>query len=317
MMKRMLDITRDESTKRLTVSINSSSLDVIQSCPRKAEYMFNYDLRRKGDGESGATLFGTGIHKALEHWYLCSPEIRNDQTLDNAIALFKETVGESIPLLASGVDPYGKRITNKRSVEVAEMILRAYVTTYPKDQYSVATDTQGPIVEREFDLPLFEMEKLEIRVHGRIDCAWRDGSQKLWVVDNKTTSSLTQEFIHKVKPNHQFTTYLWAAQQLGWQPAGLIMNGIQVAKTKQEFLRVQTTRTDKEIAEWRFTVIKLVQEFLANSEQGFFPQNTGSCYKFHSPCQYRMICEGSPETRDGLAKAYMSLELGEPEYEAE
>ena len=60
-MKRMLE------QKDGVFYINSSSVDLIQTCRRKAYYALERNLR--GGDESEAQLFGTAIHRAMEAFY--------------------------------------------------------------------------------------------------------------------------------------------------------------------------------------------------------------------------------------------------------
>jgi hypothetical protein len=70
--KRMLKVYRDGD--QTVVEINSSSLDIIQTCPKKAEYSLKRGLTLKGG--KPATTFGSGIHKALEVMYSTPREQR-------------------------------------------------------------------------------------------------------------------------------------------------------------------------------------------------------------------------------------------------
>ena len=63
--KEMISIS--ERDGKTLVRINYSSMDVIQSCLRKAQYLLE-EKWKPGD-ESAAILFGTATHKALEVFY--------------------------------------------------------------------------------------------------------------------------------------------------------------------------------------------------------------------------------------------------------
>jgi hypothetical protein len=77
-VKRMLEVTSDGSG-RPVVSINPSSLNLLQTCPRKSEYVLHRHLVPLE--KSAPLVFGTAIHAALEVFY---SEPREIQTQNHA-----------------------------------------------------------------------------------------------------------------------------------------------------------------------------------------------------------------------------------------
>lgn len=283
--KRMIEFKRDPKGK-LQVFINSSSVDIFLACPRKAQYRLMMGLVKEGTDDSDARALGRAIHAAMESWYG-----KNGKAGDDTAALhaFVQNAG---PLAA--LDP-----TDVRSIPFGQKTLSRYFDNYRTDQFKVLKDEKGlPIVERSFELPLFMSDSIDIYYHGTIDCMWSNPIDGLhYVVDHKTSRTLGQEFINKGKPNHQFSGYIWAAQKLGWNPAGFIVNGIQIAKTKTDMMRIISYRTTEELEEWKLNVISVVQNILSSARLGFFIQNAPATCVDWGGCSYRDLCEAPVKDR--------------------
>lgn len=268
-MKRMLE------EKNGVYYINASSVDVIQTCRRKAYYSLERGLR--GGDESEAQLFGSAIHKAMQAFY--SATIVNgvrDFTLEQMQDAF---VDAAVPLAHLPE-------SDKRSIANGKKIIERYFETYQFDPWVIVTDKDGPIVERSFETKLTP----RIVLHGQVDCLLRNvETGEVVVCDHKTSSSLGSDFLNSIKPNIQFSIYAWAMIQAGFQINRVMVNGIQVAKTKTDLLRIFTHRTPNDFEEMWQTIKESVDLFEASKLSDFWPMNSGSCRNWGG-CQYRDIC---------------------------
>jgi hypothetical protein len=278
-MKRMLEI------KDGTTYINSSSIEIINTCLRKAQYSLERNLRR--ETESDALVFGTAIHAALAAFY------NGQRDLDYIQKIFEH---EAAPLAHLDND--------KRSIANGKKILERYVATYRDDPWTVYYDDKGPFIERSFELPFYG-----IFLHGTIDCILKNTETgELVVCDHKTTSTVS-DLINRVKPNIQFSIYAWAANQLGIPVNRVMVNGIQVAKTKSDFVRVFTERSTEDFEEMKQSVFDAKERFLKAKELKVFPQNSGSCSNWGG-CPYLEICQTGSEHRETMIKQiYPSLSV--------
>ena len=138
----MLSIAREN--EEYQVKINFSSLDLINTCPRKAYYSLFRNLKQKDESEP--LVFGKAVHAALEAWYVSPPETRHIPTkpTDKAsLAInagicedksFINTVNEKFITFASAFYNFGKAMrplrnldpTNKRSKENGIKIINNY-----------------------------------------------------------------------------------------------------------------------------------------------------------------------------------------------
>lgn len=312
----MLGLSKLEDGRDL-VEINFSSLSVINDCLRKAEYMLIRGLR--AETESEALTFGKAIHKALEHWYTLPAQYRqltaeeNDQA-DTLIASSLngpsqpyETALDSINAFA--VEAQSIRwlgAEDKRSLNNGIKILKSYFKHYADDGLEVLRDDSGkPYIEREVEFILHEDGEKVIKFHGTIDIILRNViSGQLFVGDHKTTAALGSSFYNRIKPNHQYTGYIWAAREcLGVNTDSFLVNGIQVAKTKSEFARQPTQRNEEDFQELKIAMIEASERILKAKESGLFPQNAPNACNQYSTCQYYEICSVPKQLRETIIKA--------------
>ena len=189
--------------------------------------------------------------------------------------------------------------TEKRSIDNGAKILTRYFEVYENDPWVSYRDAEGPFVERSFELPWGSNY-----IHGTIDCILKNTQTgELVVCDHKTATSLS-DLANRVKPNVQFSIYAWAANQMGIPVNRVMVNGIQVAKTKSDFVRIFTDRNDEDYQEMRDTVNSAVRTYMASMDTGSWPQNTSSCSNYGG-CQYLELCSlGSELRKNAIAQIY-------------
>lgn len=202
------------------ITFSGSSLSDL-SCHRKAYYKHELGIVP----ESGtAAKFGTAIHYALAEYYKTPWAARSVELLIKAFTYkWDEVKPDSDDEL--------------RNISTAIKILTEYEKTFNGDErYKVYCDDQGPFVERTFDVAFLP----GINITGTIDLVVEDTfSGDLLVMDHKTSRSLGQEFINKHRMSAQFAGYCFAVSALtGRNVDRYIVNGIQVAKTKQTIFRL-------------------------------------------------------------------------------
>ena len=295
--------------------INSSSLDLIQTCLRKADYILNQKLIK--DEEASALAFGTSIHRALEHWYTLPLEERH---LDKSLYEQAELMGfghgidgikhgalESIRQFVLARYEVLKLLDqgDKRGLSNGIKILIAYFKNYAKDSLVVLRDDEGPFIERDFSFILQETPSLEIHYFGRIDVILQDiHTGTILIADHKTTAALGKEFYNRLKPNSQYAGYIMGAQKVFKLPTNLFMvNGIQVAKTKHEFARQITDRSPEDLEEFRESVIEIVHRWLRAQELDQYPMTAPNPCTFYGGCPFLDVCSAPQKLRPNIIKA--------------
>jgi len=309
--KEMLSVTDLPNGKTL-VKINYSSLSVIQSCMRKAYYILERELR--SDSPSPALTFGSAIHKALEVWYLSDLKERiipvklgekaqlevfgheqEDLPVFRAIRAFRE-VAEPIWNLPE---------TDKRSLQNGAKIIAEYCRRYKDDGLTVVSDKAGPIVEREMRYQLVNNNSYTIEYFGTVDAILENKQTgQVCVVDHKTTSQLGAQFFNRLKPNHQYTGYILGARAcLGLDTNLFMINGVGVYKTKQEFARQFTDRTEEDFREFTNSVVIAVEHYLEARESGVWAQSAPDPCTNWGGCAFLKVCEVPDQIKENVIRA--------------
>lgn len=301
--KEMLSVTTEKARlatgsgeyDRTVVRINSSSLEIIQTCKRKAYYALHKGY--VGQEESAALLFGTAVHKALEVWY-SHPKAKRSDAAPLAIEAFHKAC-ESLQTLDA---------TDKRHPNNGEKTLESYFEKYKDDPFEVLHDDYGSIVERRFEFELYCDDYLKIIIFGTIDVVLKNiETGTIIIADHKTTSALGTDFYQRCKPNHQYTCYVMGAQKaLGLKTDLFMVNGLQVAKTKKEFARQVTQRTPEDFNEFTQAVLWAVRAYLDDT----WPMGPVSSCTMWGGCGYRQICEVPASLRQNVIEAMFTKKDG-------
>lgn len=301
--------------------INFSSLSIMQECQRKVELSLVRKLRSRL--ESPATLFGSAIHKGLEVFYSAK---RTERTLPKRYAETMEMIGCghwepdwaehtvfcAAHAFAKKAEPL-KQLPddNKRSVHTGVWMLRHYFETYLDDAYVIARDEDGPIVERKFTLRIHEDTDLIVDLFGQIDAVMKnEASGAILPADHKTSSRL-YEFYQMIKPNHQYTGYLWAAREiLGLKTDSFLVNALEVKPppktargTKPNFARQVTTRDEFDYQELKDAMLLSIMTYVTNEKGNTWPMTSpGPCSKYGG-CNYLEVCSAPSSLRENVLKA--------------
>jgi len=318
--KRMLEIKKVNGVTRYY--INYSSLDIIQTCKRKAKYILHDKLV---SGESNAaTTFGSAVHRALETWY-CAPKINRKRSSaecdDQQILMLNRQAttkhGECarcasvFSFLEAGHILRNLPETDKRSQQNGIHILNNYFNVYLSDPYVIVEDDMGPMCERSFELLIATtphpktLQPCEIYLFGTIDSILKnEQTGEIIVCDHKTTASLGKDFFNRIKPNHQYTGYFLGAKEvLGLDVKRFMVNGIQVAKTKYDLNRQFTIITSDDINELKLALLKAVGDYMAELEFQKWPMSAPNACTMWGGCTFREICILPPDIRKSVIEA--------------
>lgn len=317
-IKEMLTVTRDGSVT--TVKINSSSLSLIQSCPRKSYYVLHRKLR--SISESPALIFGSAMHKALEVFYSHPYAKRtipakfkeySDMMAFGKPAPEPHFLYDAISAFVAAAQPLSALPdTDKRSVTNGIWILQEYFKTYIHDPYEVYCDESGPVTERTGELLIHDEPHLKIILFGTIDVVLKNLSdQRVLPSDHKTTSQVGTDFFNRLKPNHQYTGYVLLTQKvLGLTASEFLVNAVQVKArpvtargSGPHFTRQVTTRSDFDIEEFKDSVFEAVNNYLRWEATGKWPLGTVDACAMWGGCSFLQICSAPQNLREHLLSA--------------
>lgn len=302
--KEMLSVLRDGT--QTYVKINSSSLSLLQTCARKSYYKLVAGWEPRAG--SPPLVYGSAIHKAMEVFYsyagaeralpvgfdeiapmLADQEPPEQHFLYDAIRAFVK-VAYPLRLLPD---------TDARSIASGIWVLTHYFKTYLHDEYVIASDERGPLVERTFTVPFHEDERLKIDLFGTIDFVLKNTrTGEILTGDHKTTSRMGNDFLNKIKPNHQYTGYLYGAHKtFGVSGEHFLVNGIQ-SKARPltarggppTFTRQITRRTPEDFQEFRESLLDAVGNFLRWQDTNAWPLGPVDACASYGGCQYHDVC---------------------------
>lgn len=324
------DIPRQEKPKKMMsvrfegskafVQINSSSLGIIQECPRKTQYSLIDDLILPN--EPAATLFGKGIHKALEIYYGAK---RSERTIPDLEIMELMSFGNFVPeeenvptlratraFLSTAQALNSLPSDNMRSLQNGVWLLHNYFQTYLQkeaDPFVTYEDEQGPFVERNFSFLLYDSSTLRIDYFGTIDLILKnEQTGELLVTDHKTSSRVGSDFYNRLKPNHQYTGYLLGAViAFGLNTNSFLVNCLQVKKKPAkgkgpDFPRQITIRDENDYEEFKRSVIEAVKNYLNWLENGTTLGHVNACAQYGG-CTFLDVCSAPQKLRENIIKA--------------
>ena len=292
MQKRMMSI---EGNK---IYINSSSLSIIQQCLRKTDYYLNKNLR--GESENIALSYGKAIHIALEAYY--SDEIKSEEYMTSAFTSHADKLKE-LPK------------EDKHSIDNAVELLKLYHKIYKDDSWIIYKD----YVEKDFEFNLeIKVNNLEVWLFGTIDTIMQNKQTgELAIFDHKTTSMIGDDFIKKVKPNHQYSFYVAGVRQaFKLDISSVYQNGLQKKNVfgkrgrldNPQLCRIKTSRDEYDLEDLQNTIHFEVQRYLVAKEVNYWPMSTGFQCAGFSPCQYHEICSSKSDFKEKLIKEIYNKE---------
>lgn len=316
--KEMLTIT--EADGQTVVRINSSSINILQNCPRKSQYELLEGWKSKS--QSPALTFGSALHAALEVFYDAPRVDRqlppNWQKNIDMMAFGQQLPEEKDFLIYTATRKFIEAAeplaalpdTDMRSIQNGVWILSNYFTTYTNDPYIVWKDSQGAsVIERRLEAPIFDTPTLKIILFGTVDVVLQnEHTGEILPTDHKTSSWVGKDFYNRIKPNAQYTCYVYLGQQcLGLTTDKFMVNCLGVKKrpttargTGPQFPRQVTNRTPEDIEEFIQTTITYVKQYLANREAGYFPMGSVDSCANYGQCKYLEVCSSPQNLRQTI-----------------
>lgn len=262
-------------------SLDNSILSSVGRCPRLGYY--NYVLNRAARADNYPINFGVLYHNfrdSLEKAYH-TLVIEGGEKLEDV----KETIWNQSWILATRgwTDP---PIEHKkgyldlgRALKTCKEAFESWVEEKSLNYYNIVS------TELAFDLPL---------PSGRRFCGKTDQvlewNGRLWVRDFKTVGR-KDDWKAKFNPDHQFSGYVWAAQELsGRRIEGVIVDIVYNIKTKgPEFHPTICSRTSDDLEQWLEWVEFEYDNWERCKAEDKWPMRTTACGDYGG-CFFRQCC---------------------------
>lgn len=201
---------------------------------------------------------------------------------------------------------YGSFVPPKESNKTAERMagaLLAYLEKYPLESEKLVPFRlpNGKLaLEFYFEHPIgipHPDDGKELHYCGNFDMLAIDENADLWVVDEKTTSSMGDKWANQWPLDSQLTGYVWGAQrlldQLGLphKVKGAIVNGIAIKKYDYDCGRFSVYREPWEVERWYEQMTKDVRKWIAAYRFDDHDLNLDhSCAYYLNPCEFAPLC---------------------------
>ena len=261
--------------------LDNSVLEANARCPRLA--LNNYHLNRAVRTINYPIQFGVAYHdfrNILEKLYI-EWVMEGDKDLGQMGVMLYET-----SLAIATKDWEDPPLEHKKGYLDLGRLKKTFAEAFEswveekKANYYTIVSTEAP-----FELPLPSGRLLT----GKIDQVL-EWNGRLWIRDFKTLGR-KDDWKLKFNPNHQFTGYVWAAQQLsGRRIEGVIIDVVYNIKTKgPEFYSVTANRSAADIENWLEWVEYEYDLYENQVKTKIWPMKTSACGDYGG-CYFRECC---------------------------
>lgn len=292
---------------------DSVSLGVALSCWRKYQYTVIEGWRSNSPSSAIALTFGIAFHHGLEYYYQAqasghdhaSAMLASVRQLVNSPEYAALPISDDIAVMqeTTSEDDDGVTLRNSK-VRTRYHLIRAvvwYLEHYAADPITTLVHNGKAAVEVSFRIPLPILQPTgePYILAGHLD---RVGEMngRTYVVDFKTTKSISTQFFQTFALSHQMSGYTYAGSVALSAPiAGVIIDGIALQVGGCKFGRAPTPRSRGQLDEFfdQVAYITSQAEHLAEAKLADphfeYPMNTQSCYF----CEFKEICSQPPEFR--------------------
>lgn len=281
---------------------DSSMLAALRSCPRKLELTYLHHWKPKT--ESVHLVAGKAFAHGLEH----ARRAFWEHTLPAEDAL-----GLGVTELLRSYGDYQPPGESPKNPDRMAGALEYYFSVWPMEELEPILLPSGRrAIEFNFAEPLDVIHPVtgEPLIYcGRAD-AVAHFAEGVYIVDEKTTSSLGASWTNQWGLRSQFTAYCWAARRLGYSVAGVLVRGVSILKTKYDHAQVPTNRSDWEIDRWHHQTLRDLERAKQMWAEGYWDYNLDHACTEYGGCVFRDICK-SPDPKSWLPM-YFETKVWDP-----
>lgn len=273
------------------LGIDSTILGTFRSCPQKAfrQYFQHWKPGSESVHLIAGGAFAEGIEVARRKFF--------EEGFDPATS-----VAYGLEALIKKYGDFECPPESGKSLERSAGALEFYFDNYPLGEDHATPITFGDGrrgIEFSFAEPLPVKHPISgdpLIYTGRADMI-ADFAGGCYIFDEKTTSQLGASWARQWEMRSQFTGYCWAARQAGLKPAGVIVRGVSILKTKYDTLQVPTYRSDYEIDRWLEQTTRDIKKMIKCWEEGYWDYNLDHACAEYGGCALIPVCKStSPES---------------------
>lgn len=278
-------------------TFDSTMLAAFRSCPQKMFRTYVQHWKPKADSVHlvAGGAFAKGIEVARKCFYE-SGDIPVGELRNHA----QQSVAKGLEALIKAYGDFQCPSDSAKSLDRTMGALEFYFDQYPlgADGLTPARFADGrQAIEFSFAEPLDIRHPVTgdpILYTGRADLIGHFAGG-LYVVDEKTTSSLGASWSKQWEMRGQFSGYLWAAHKAaGLKPEGVMVRGVSILKTKYDTQQVLTYRSQYEIDRWLDQTHRDIARAMRMWEEGHWDYSLDSACAEYGGCSMVSVCK-SPE----------------------
>lgn len=278
-------------------AFDSTMLASLRSCPQKLfrQYIEHWKPKAESVHLVAGGAFAKGIEVARRAFYEPAPSME----------LFGNAEGAECAGMQALIEAYGDFECPPESAKSLERTAGAL--EYYFSQYPIGADGMDPVtfangrrgIEFSFAEPLpitHPVTGAPILYTGRADMI-ANFAGGVYIVDEKTASSLGPSWSRQWEMRGQFTGYQWAARQAGIHTEGTIIRGVSILKTKYDTQQAITYRAPWEIDRWLEQTCRDIKRLQKMWEEGWYDFGIdGACVEYGG-CTFTRVCKSQdPES---------------------
>lgn len=178
--------------------------------------------------------------------------------------------------------------------------LEFYFANYPLefDRITPVKTPTGGAIEFNFVLPIDVKHPVTgdpILYSGRFDMLGQRDSG-IFVVDEKTTKQLGEQWRNQWKLRSQFTGYVWGSRKFGYDTQGFIIRGISILKENYGTIEAIGYRPQWHLDMWYEQLIRDVNRMVTSWKQNVFDYNLADACSAYGGCMFAGLCDNqAPE----------------------
>lgn len=303
---------------KLQLAWDSVSSGALKKCPRYYELTIIEGYGNSGNYSGDDAQFGIWFHSATEIYeYQRVQGQSHNQAVNYGVYCLLINTWDFIrnrPWQSS--EP-----TKTRRTLLRTFIL--YCDKYENDPIKTNILENGePAIEVSFRIDLSEINSDFVAPDGNsyLLCGHMDkigtrlSDNTGFIPDKKTTRHyLNEEYFAQYTPENQISIYSLAGRIISLSEIkGVIIDGVQVLVTSNDFKREEILRSETQLIEWLTDFRIILHQNETYVAQNYWPQNDKACGYGRFPCRMRDICRRPPEERQALLDAFYTRRTWDP-----
>jgi hypothetical protein len=125
---------------------------------------------------------------------------------------------------------------------------------------------------------------------GRFDMLATTNAGALYIVDDKTAGQLGKALTTSMRLKSQFTGYMWACQQYGYNPTGVVIRATQALRTKIEHAELIEQRPPFAIEWWLAQLQRDAARMIAMWETSQWDHSYDEACGSYGGCEFQDAC---------------------------